>query len=156
MPPRGIFGTPLSRRPKPMPWAGFSLARFLSAVTSRESQQQNPAMERPWRALVLGTRRTLPISPIQATTVSLQKAHSFDRHHIANATAVLVSYLWIAPHMRFVLRSSKTLSPANAGPFCIGNFRPPPCSVHVDTTRHCPLFDGRLRSDHEIFRAIMA
>src|SRR5262249_47331055 len=27
------------------------------------------------------------------------------------------------------------------------------CSVHVDTARHCPSFDARLRGDHELFRA---
>jgi hypothetical protein len=129
-----------------MPWAGFLLGA-----------RGRPA-NRPGLLVVVVGLKSLSISPIRATTVSLQKAHSCDRHHIASATAVLASCLWIVPHMWFVLRSSKHSAPLTRGLFLYRQFpaspSPPLCSVHVDTTRHCPSFDGRLRIDHEIFHAL--
>jgi hypothetical protein len=47
----------------------------------------------------------------------VQKAHSCDRRHIADAVAELTSYLSIVPHMRSRRRSSEILSPAHAGLF---------------------------------------
>ena len=82
----------------------------------------------PWSdrggALVLGTRRSsLPISPIRARQVSLnrklslQKAHFCDRHHIASAMAELRLLFVDRTAYAVVLRSSEILSPAHAGLF---------------------------------------
>ena len=121
--------TPIMVRPPDISVASTQARQFWFSLNQAERsecasvQQQNPTTERPWRGFGVRPRGgALPISPIRATTVSLQKAHSCDSHHIASATAVLASYLWIVP--QYTVRSTflQTLSPANAGPFFYRQF----------------------------------
>jgi hypothetical protein len=125
-PPRD-FGTPLSRRPNPCLWAGFSLARFLSAVTSRESQQQNTAMEQPWRGFGARHAEDSPYFPHPNHDSQSAKAHSCDRHHIASATAVLPRICGSYRICGSFYVPPKHSAPLMRGLFCIGNFRPPLC-----------------------------
>jgi hypothetical protein len=79
--------------------------------------------------------------------------------------AGLGSYLWIVPPHAVVLRSSKILSPAHAGPFLRRKTRKrqkiahkhrhiaPPLHRHLAILKGWPSFDARLTNRHKLFHA---